>query len=65
MLFGYERIDFVGDPVIFNQYGEQRPGKQQDPAILAPPGERELERNIHEVCGAVTNIRQDSENDED
>jgi len=65
VLFGYERIDFVGDPVILDQQGEQYPNEKQGPAIFAPRGERELQRYIHNVCCAVTDIRQESENEED
>jgi len=35
------------------------------PAIFAPPSERELQRDIHEVRRAVADIRQESENDKD
>ena len=65
ILFGYERIDFVGNPIIFDQSGEECSSKQQGPAIFAPRSERELQRDIHEVRRAVTDIRQESENDED
>lgn len=65
LLFGCERIDFVGNPIILDQQGEQCPGQQQGPAILAPRSERELQRDIHEVRRAVADIRQESENDED
>lgn len=65
ILFGYERIDFVGNPIIFDQSGEECSSKQQSPAIFAPRSERELQRDIHEVRRAVADIRQESENDED
>ena len=65
ILFGYERVDFVGNPIIFDQNGEECSSKQQGPAILAPRSERELQRDIHEVRRAVADIRQESENDED
>ena len=65
ILFGYERIDFVGNPIIFDQSGEECSSKQQGPAIFAPRSERELQRDIHEVRRAVADIRQESENDED
>ncbi|SRR6266852_5673068 len=65
ILFGYERVDFVGNPIIFDQNGEECSSKQQGPAILAPRSERELQGDIHDVRRAVADIRQKSENDED
>ena len=64
ILFGYERVDFVGNPIIFDQNGEECSSKQQGPAILAPRSERELQGDIHDVRRAVADIRQKSENDE-
>ena len=65
MWLSYERIDFVGDPVILEQYREHYPGEEQNPTILAPRNERQLKRDVHEVRRAVTDIRQESENDQD
>jgi hypothetical protein len=58
-------IDFVGDPVIFDQHSEQYAGEQQNPTVLGPRKEGQLERDIDEVCSAVTDICQESENEED
>ena len=65
ILFGCERIDFVGNPIIFDQNGKECSSKQQGPAIFAPRSKRELQRNIHEVRSTEADIRQESENDED
>jgi hypothetical protein len=65
LLLDDEWVDFVGDPVILDQHSEQYAGEQQNPTVLGPRKEGQLERDIHEVCSAVTDIRQESENDED
>ena len=65
ILFGYKRIDFVGNPIILDQHREQCPREQQSPAILSPSSERKLQRDIHEVRRAVADIRQNSKNDKD
>lgn len=65
ILFGCERIDFVGNPIIFDQDGKECSSKQQGPAIFAPRGKRELQGDIHKVRRTEADIRQESENDED
>lgn len=60
-------IDLVGDPVILHENGEERSGQQEYPAAASPNSGKGgvLQGNVHEIGGAVTGVRQQSQDDEE
>src|SRR5215472_8664709 len=57
------RIDFVGDPVVFEEHGEKRAEEPENPATRAPrSGEGgRLERKVDNVGCAVTEVCEENE----
>jgi len=60
-------IDLVSNPVIFEKNGEERACQQEYPTAASPDSGkgRVLPGNVHEVGGAVTGVRQQSQDDEE
>jgi len=56
-------IDFVGDPVVFKEKGEEHTGEPKNPAAREP-GRSPIgteERNVNDVGGGVADVRHGGE----
>jgi hypothetical protein len=56
-------IDFVGDPIVFEEKGEEHAGDPENPTAREP-GRTERgsqERNVDNISGGVADIREESE----
>ena len=52
------RIDFVGDPIVFEEKSEEDADEKEDPAAREPGGPpyRREKRNIHDIDGGIANV---------
>lgn len=62
-----EGIDLVNDPVIRQKNGEEGSQQPETPAPTLPRGAKGgvLHGNVHEIGGAVTGVRQQSQDEEE
>jgi len=53
------RIDFVGDPIVFEKKGKEHTGEKENPAAGEPGGSPigTEEGNVYEIGGGIADVR--------